>query len=188
MDCDADEPQASDQACTRVLDKITTALGGDPFPTCEDVDGDGKPNGVDNCPDDPNPDQTDSNGNGVGDVCDCPCLGVNNTPSTLLALTQDAQSYASANPGPPNNTLCGDDSNISSYSSQHEFTSNATTTWTAVSFHFSGTHECNFFRWDGSSTPTWSSTVGGLTPRQSTACEMIVRGLQTADPLDVCDD
>ena len=35
-----------------------------------DDDGDGINDGADNCPLDPNPAQTDSNGNGIGDVCD----------------------------------------------------------------------------------------------------------------------
>jgi type II secretory pathway pseudopilin PulG len=35
-----------------------------------DWDDDGIPNNVDNCPRDPNPNQQDSNGNGVGDACD----------------------------------------------------------------------------------------------------------------------
>lgn len=35
-----------------------------------DVDGDGILNTVDNCPDNANADQQDSNGNGIGDVCD----------------------------------------------------------------------------------------------------------------------
>jgi TolB protein len=34
-----------------------------------DLDGDGKLDWVDNCPDTPNPDQADSNGDGVGDAC-----------------------------------------------------------------------------------------------------------------------
>ena len=35
-----------------------------------DIDGDGVPNGLDNCPDLANPDQADSDGDGLGDVCD----------------------------------------------------------------------------------------------------------------------
>ncbi len=35
MDCDAAAPQASEQACTRVLDKIMAGLNGTPFPTEE---------------------------------------------------------------------------------------------------------------------------------------------------------
>jgi Cellulose binding domain len=36
-----------------------------------DSDGDGIPNVIDNCASDPNPDQKDSVGNGIGDVCRC---------------------------------------------------------------------------------------------------------------------
>ncbi|MBW2692090.1 MAG: hypothetical protein JRE57_05590 [Deltaproteobacteria bacterium] len=41
MGCDSANPQASDQACNRVLDKNVVALGDTPFPTCQDVDDDG---------------------------------------------------------------------------------------------------------------------------------------------------
>lgn len=37
-----------------------------------DTDDDGVPNGADNCPDVPNPDQADSDGDGLGDACDDP--------------------------------------------------------------------------------------------------------------------
>src|SRR3989338_7658852 len=36
----------------------------------QDIDGDGIPNRQDNCPQVANADQTDANGNGIGDVCD----------------------------------------------------------------------------------------------------------------------
>lgn len=38
----------------------------------QDTDGDGIPDGQDNCPAVTNPDQTDANGNGTGDVCEGP--------------------------------------------------------------------------------------------------------------------
>ncbi len=40
----------------------------------QDTDGDGIPDSQDNCPTVKNPDQTDTNGNGVGDACDTPPL------------------------------------------------------------------------------------------------------------------
>jgi hypothetical protein len=73
MDCDAAAPQASEQACTRIFDKIIVGLNGTPFPTCQDSDDDGVPNGLDNCPNVANGDQADTDGDGVGDACDnCP--------------------------------------------------------------------------------------------------------------------
>ncbi len=96
MDCDAENPQASPQACARVLGRIEAALGDTPFPTCADVDDDGVPNGLDNCPNNANPGQEDSDGNGVGDLCDvvvCPCFisstGVVVDAETLMGYMQE---------------------------------------------------------------------------------------------------
>jgi PKD repeat protein len=52
-----------------------TPAGNDPggnFDPNGDADGDGVPNGQDNCPEQPNPDQADADGDGYGDVCDAP--------------------------------------------------------------------------------------------------------------------
>lgn len=77
MDCDSESPQASDQACTRVLDKLLpTVPEGNEFRLCDDEDGDTIANGFDNCPQMANPDQADDDMNGVGNVCEaslCPC-------------------------------------------------------------------------------------------------------------------
>ena len=71
MDCDDQYPQASETACNRVLNNILNALPeGTGFPTCEDVDFDGVPNGLDNCPNDANADQADTDGDGIGDACE----------------------------------------------------------------------------------------------------------------------
>jgi len=52
-----------------IITNTGTAPGG-AAATTSDRDGDGIPDDVDNCPDVPNPDQLDSNGNGIGDACD----------------------------------------------------------------------------------------------------------------------
>jgi PKD repeat protein len=53
-----------------------SALGGNDeggnFDPAGDADGDGIPNGEDNCPETPNQDQRDSNNNGYGDACEAP--------------------------------------------------------------------------------------------------------------------
>ena len=75
MDCDAVAPQASAQACTRVYDRIIGALVGQAFPSCTDTDEDGLPNGIDNCPNHWNQDQSDDDVDGIGNVCDnCPVV------------------------------------------------------------------------------------------------------------------
>ena len=112
MDCDAAEPHASERACDRVLGKIETALAGAPFPTCKDVDDDGVPNGIDNCPDTANADQADADGNGVGDACDvevtCPCFGVGGAPADTAAWISHAEGFYAFSPlpEPPLGELC----------------------------------------------------------------------------------
>lgn len=62
-----------------------------------DADGDGAADCIDNCPDDPNPDQADADGDGFGDVCagqagreaPGPCGGgaCGGTVATMIGLT-----------------------------------------------------------------------------------------------------
>jgi hypothetical protein len=68
--------------------------GGPPPPG--DADGDGVADNIDNCPNTPNPNQADSDGNGIGDACDpvtgCTPSWTNNSPSaqfngSVAALT-----------------------------------------------------------------------------------------------------
>jgi hypothetical protein len=60
-------------------DQIITAVTG-----TDDVDGDGIPDGLDNCPFTTNSDQSDEDGDGVGDVCDEDFDGTSSTTSTTL--------------------------------------------------------------------------------------------------------
>jgi hypothetical protein len=72
---DVPDPAASDAAAldaaasdAAALDAAASdAAGGD---TTSDLDEDGVADGIDNCPSEPNPDQADVDGNGVGDACD----------------------------------------------------------------------------------------------------------------------
>jgi len=58
-----------------------------------DTDGDGVPDELDNCPTVPNPDQKDSDFDGVGDACSSPALQ-RNTAAFLQALTSGQTSTA----------------------------------------------------------------------------------------------
>lgn len=74
LDCDSDFSRASDKACEAVLRNWQRATD-DAVPPCMldpdgDPDGDEVVNSDDNCPDDFNPNQTDTDGDGVGDACD----------------------------------------------------------------------------------------------------------------------
>ncbi|MCP3994626.1 MAG: hypothetical protein GY722_06105, partial [bacterium] len=92
-----------------VIDEFTIVKGTYcPFDPDNDIDGDGVCGDVDNCPDDPNPNQEDVDSDGIGDPCDlCPtdpvndpdgddvCEGVDNCPGV-------------ANPGQEDLDLDGD--------------------------------------------------------------------------------
>jgi hypothetical protein len=186
MDCDADEPQASDQACTRVFDKIVAANEG-PFPFCGDQDGDGVPNGVDNCPAVANPAQDDANNNGVGDLCEpvaCPCLvNIDGTPTDVDGWIAQASNFFTTYPiGPAPTELCTPNTH---YLLQPD--SGVDPSKTGLYLLVEGIEEtrvCTSVRFDD--TLTYSISNGGLPEDQFQACEDAMVAIQTADPLDVC--
>ncbi len=68
--CPADLQLPDGTPCVVAACPGTCQSGGCAVP---DADGDGVCDTVDNCPDDPNPDQADADGDGIGDACDnCP--------------------------------------------------------------------------------------------------------------------
>ena len=58
---------------------------GDDGGTEDDPDGDGVPDTMDNCPEDPNSDQLDSDGDGAGDACDPGSAGILLPPTGVAA-------------------------------------------------------------------------------------------------------
>ena len=116
--CNAAEPTScpSGQSCIRGTCRTMDSEGMDasvipdidaPMPsgTPTDLDGDGKLNAADNCPNTFNPDQHDEDADGVGDVCDnCPHVANANQAKTGEAALQDGAGDACD----PNPTQAGD--------------------------------------------------------------------------------
>jgi hypothetical protein len=191
MDCDAAEPQANANACDRVYTKIVDATGGG-FPPCADQDSDGIPNGEDNCPAVSNNGQEDSNGNGLGDACDCPCLAAP-APTTPFGSIQDAEMWLAANANVPPvgpleqcatypNTV----TNANTYLYQIDRDGSVNTTWLFDSAP--GAATCRVSRIDNTPwyTPTYGVDFGALSGAQQSACDDVVSALQQADPLSIC--
>ena len=78
--------------------------------TGADGDGDGVLDSCDNCPNVSNSDQADSNGNGIGNACEDPCLGVVCTAidSCHIPGTCDSATGICDNPLSPDGTSCDD--------------------------------------------------------------------------------
>ena len=80
---------------------LQRSLGG----ACVDTDGDGICDSVDNCPNVPNPDQKDSNRNGIGDACDIVARCDANKDGAIdqldLALISKARNQPASGPDDP---------------------------------------------------------------------------------------
>ncbi|MEL7448826.1 MAG: PKD domain-containing protein, partial [Pseudomonadota bacterium] len=62
---------AADTVVVEAVPAVLPATGTGPMPRGgDDTDGDGIPDTLDNCPDQPNPTQLDTNGDGFGNICD----------------------------------------------------------------------------------------------------------------------
>jgi hypothetical protein len=189
MDCDDPNPQASEQACGRVLDKITTALGDTPFPTCQDTDGDGVPNGVDNCPDVANADQADANpATPEGDACEpvvvtCPCLGTGDpaAPATTEALIASAEDFAAQYSASVLDEQCN-----STYSIQYTDDPETSLSSWGVEVNPSVCAIGWTIRAPGSSETIINSFIDTLTPEQDAACQAVLDALKAADPFGIC--
>ncbi len=87
--CDAGTCKRDHRTCVTDLDcppnvPCVTGREGTILAASPDTDDDGVPDHLDNCPDVPNPDQRDSDGDGAGDACDLDCpLCVETPPSAL---------------------------------------------------------------------------------------------------------
>ncbi len=185
MDCDAAEPQASANACDRVYTKIVDATGGG-FPPCADTDGDGVPNGGDNCPDIANPDQADTGGvDGVGDACDCPCFN----DAVVDAVVEGCKTDTTVGPSyPACNDSVSDDSSSVVINCAGPITpicdelNETATRWNvnARTSAFSGS-ACISVQVDAAQGCAQVSTVGGISQTERDACAAIVRAKQQED-------
>ncbi|MEN8127673.1 MAG: CotH kinase family protein [Planctomycetota bacterium] len=80
------------------LDQITVTKQVDDS-TLPDGDGDGMEDASDNCPDTPNPDQADSNADGMGDACECAAANLNGAGLIdLLDLSRVSKDWQNSGP------------------------------------------------------------------------------------------
>ncbi len=115
LDCDGESPLGSRVTCTR-LDRVFERLADGALLPCEDDDGDGVEDALDNCPTHTNAEQGDGDLDAVGDACDncpaeanplqeesfgdaargdacdCPCFSAEVATALVLTLT-DATRY-----------------------------------------------------------------------------------------------
>ena len=76
---------------TRSLVAAIASMAG-VVPNEEDIDNDGIPNNDDNCPEDHNPDQQDTDDDGIGDVCDTEPTTSSSSTTSLDPVTSSTSS------------------------------------------------------------------------------------------------
>jgi hypothetical protein len=110
LDCDGESPLGAPATCAR-LERAFERLASGALLPCEDDDGDGVEDALDNCPLRANADQSDGDLDGVGDACDncpaeanplqedsfgdpargdacdCPCFGAETATALVLTLS-----------------------------------------------------------------------------------------------------
>jgi hypothetical protein len=100
--------------CTATYPGTLTGTGPSPPPcesrTASDRDGDGVPDASDNCPDNPNPGQVDTDGDGAGDACDPDDDndGVPDSQDMCRVVPGNSPSGCPTNPLPPPHQMKSD--------------------------------------------------------------------------------
>lgn len=172
MDCDGEQPSASQMACDRVLLKFQDVTAPEFLPPCEtpDTDGDGVPDDVDNCPEVPN-DQADRDQDSFGDVCDnCPTVSNPAQDPSLCACPCGTHEALENQPSDPNAVVCFLDSPPIEVTFRGQGNLNDPPIFQVVTNVLGVQCQFNFFS-DPNATQSTDATVN---PTEAAACEALI--------------